>query len=353
MERFYKDYGAYTIRFCERADVPAFMRFIDERWERGQILSQSRKVVDWQFYNSRYDRYDILLGTDNASGEIIGIIGYTPTYRFDDSIGDADKYIWLVGWKVRDDAPQTALGLQLMQAVFAAESTKNVGTVGMVKRVEPLYSAMKFQIGTLEHYFIANDCMAEYKLLRGVRPISKPCDSAVDTVDLSQEAALDSFFRQCGFWPLKTKGYYVTRYLKNPFYQYRIIGFLRKGEPVAFAVYREVSATGAKALRVVDFCGDMNALCGAYSRFQILLQERGAEYVDMYCHGLDNAAVTRAGFTCRATEDGVVVPNYFEPYSPDNVEIYFAYHLETDRPYQIFKGDCDRDRPYVITWEES
>ena len=381
MKCFCEHYKNYTIRTCEAPDIPKLMRFIGEHWAKGHILSVSRKLMDWQYYNRRWDRYNFLAGTDDKSGEILGVISYIPTYMYDDNIADIDKYIWLSVWKVRDDYAKTALGLQLLGAVLKLENTKNAGTVGNNQAVEPLYRMMKFKTGILEHYYIANDSYQRYSLLSAnADKRNHESSNGVRLRLLEGEDELEVFFDEIKNpetdYPLKTANYFINRYMKHPFYKYNLYGVENNGANSAngnngvngangdncvnsvnnanavLLVCRTAQAEGASAVRIVDMHGAVSGMAGAYRAFQALLRQSGAEYIDLYCHGLDGEQITAAGFTRRTAESGVVVPNYYEPYSASNTDIRYAYHTGVGRHYCIFKGDCDQDRPNRIDWDE-
>jgi len=333
------------------------MRFLDAHWAKNHVLSVSRKLMDWQYYNNRWVRYNFLIGVDNTSGEILGVLGYIPTYLYDMAICDSDKHVWLTIWKVRNDVSKTTLGLQLMNAVFLAEGTKNISTVGINQDVEPLYRMMKFETGTLEHYYITNNSMQEFELFSGETPsICQEFTGNVQLRVLDDESSVSAFLEGLDTvntnYPLKTKAYFINRYMRHPFYKYDLYGLDVSGAPATMLVCRAVSANGASAVRIVDLHGTVSKMSGAYGCFQRLLTQTGSEYMDLYCYGLEENHLTAAGFTRKTVENGVIVPNYYEPFVAGNVDILYAYHMDANRPYHIFKGDGDQDRPNQIAWEE-
>ena len=50
------------IRMCGKPDVEALMRFIDEHWSRGHVLSWHQALMDWQHFDPASDRYNFVLG---------------------------------------------------------------------------------------------------------------------------------------------------------------------------------------------------------------------------------------------------------------------------------------------------
>ena len=44
--------------------------------------------------------------------------------------------------------------------------------------------------------------------------------------------------------------------------------------------------------------------------------------------------------------EGLVIPNYFEPFEQKNIDIKFAYKTaQSLPPVRLFKADGDQDRP--------
>jgi len=80
-----------------------------------------------------------------------------------------------------------------------------------------------------------------------------------------------------------------------------------------------------------------------------LLRAYDAEYVDFYNFGIDKKCLAAAGFLKREPESKITVPNYFEPYVPSNVDLFYAYkRMDGGSRYLMVKGDCDQDRPNAI-----
>jgi len=357
MKVYLKEYKNYTIRTCDLSDIQYMMKFIDKWWAKGHILSVSKKLIDWQYYNQRWDRYNFIYAIDNKNNQILGIIGYIPTYIFDINIDNDDKYIWLSVWKVRDDYIKTAMGIQLLSAIFELENTKNVGTVGINQNVEPLYRMMKFNTGILDHFYIVNSSKQTYKLICGnVKTHHHTINKNIRLHLLNNENELPEFCskllnREINF-PIKTVNYIINRYLKHPFYKYKIFGIETNNVKTALLICRTAHAIGASAIRIIDIQGTFSEMSGSYGAFQELLRQSGAEYIDLYCHGLNNEHIIAAGFTLKTPENDIIIPNYYEPFTQSNVDIRYAYHTAVKNHYIIFKGDGDQDRPNHITWEE-
>lgn len=357
MKHYSKQYDSYTIRTCDANDIPELMCFINKYWAKGHVLSVSRKLMDWQYYNPRWNRYNFLIGVNSVNEEIIGILGYIPTYLYDAEIDESDKYIWLALWKVREGVVKAPLGIQLLNAVFEVEGTSSVGTVGINQTAEMVYRTLRYKTGVLEHYYITNDAKQDYSLFIGESKTLR-----TDSVENIQLSILDDEIKFLEFFegidtvetccPLKTKTYFINRYMKHPFYRYKLYGLEVSGMPAVMLVCRVASAHGSHAVRIVDLHGTVSEISGAYSCFQKLLMQNDAEYMDLYCYGLDEIHLAKAGFKRKTAESTDIVPNYYEPFDAGNVDIRYAYHSSIKAQCYIFKGDGDQDRPNERTWDE-
>ena len=175
---------------------------------------------------------------------------------------------------------------------------------------------------------------------------------ALDLVALDESAlmaigaAADSLFE--GRVPSKSLRFIINRYLRHPWYDYRVYA-LRDGARLAgLAVLRQAAAEGAHVLRIVDLIGGEDVLPAFANSLRGLVVDDDAEYVDLYCHGIDPEAMKAAGFlNCGDVED-LVVPNHFEPFERKSQKIRYSYRRFDDDSrsvLRLFRGDADQDRP--------
>ena len=77
----------------------------------------------------------------------------------------------------------------------------------------------------------------------------------------------------------------------------------------------------------------------------LLSETDGAEYIDFYCAGINEEDVYEAGFVEVNEEDGNIIPNYFEPFVQENIDIW----VDSREYNSLFtKADADQDRPNII-----
>jgi len=145
----------------------------------------------------------------------------------------------------------------------------------------------------------------------------------------------------------KSPAYFEQRYLKHPFYRYRVF-LLEDGGCKALMATRTARRGTAAALRLIDFHGDTAVLAAAGSAFETLMQQEGVEHADFLNAGLPQGVLEAAGFACLDFDGPVTVPNRYEPLEIKNHRVHFAVKTEQATPVMIFRGDGDQDRPNLI-----
>jgi hypothetical protein len=337
-----------TIGRCGPEGIDEVVRFIDDHWKRGHALVTSRTLLDWQHRNPG-GGYSFVVARRN--GAVIGILGYISTMRFDPALV-ADNVVWLTTWKVRDDAGVAGLGLALLQYLAAHEPHVGIGAIGLNPATRPIYQALGYRIGELQHYVLPNADVRRFELATLTSP---PATSREDAAPLTwcQLSDPNDFERLAGeltsttgVVPRKTVRYFAARYAAHPFYSYRVFALIDRERPVGLLATRLAEHGGHRALRLVDFLGDADLVARVGPVAQSLLLEQGAEYADVYNTGIDAAAFECAGFRRIDPEGADIVPDHFEPFERRNVRLWFAMKAAADA--RLFKGDADQDRPNIV-----
>jgi len=353
--RYYKKHDAFTISSCEKDDIDDLRAFFNEQWMQNHIIYIDKEFLDWQYFNKRHDNYNFIIARDYSSGEIIGEAGFIPNYIFDYSIDGDEKFIWFSTWRMRSDyQKRSSLGIELLTTIPVIENTRNMGVPGIYETVAPLYKTLKFDTGCLDHFFVLNEDVHDYKIAEipegytfKIRRSGTYSEIEVIGQDLFEYILSEVMEKDRISYPRKTKEYFINRYYNHPIYKYEALLVRTGGEPVAILIFRTAKHDGATALRIVDGFGDYNSIGNIYDGLQKLLSNRGSEYVDIYCKGVSADALVNAGFTAHIISDDIVIPNFFEPFVRENKNIYFAFYNKGKRPYTIFKADGDQDRPSI------
>ena len=332
--------------FCGLDQADALMRFIHEHWSPNHILSRSRPLLDWQHRDEEAGRYNILLAlTDD--GEIVGMLGFIPSSRYDPALADGRETIWLSVWRALDGY-SAGLGLMLLRELERRLKPKWIGTVGINEQVRGIYAAMGYRTGDLTRSYRLNGLIGEHRLIGGpAEAPPSPMGEGRATLRRLNEAEFAGAVRPLGLEatqqePAKTPELFRTRYLEHPFYDYQVY-LAEDGASRALIVMRACGHQGATALRWVDFLGDRSVLASIGPAVDALLHDQNAEYVDYY-HVGDLPALEQAGFARLDPEGALILPAYFEPFEQSNVRILYAMKGGSGDD-SLGKGDADQDRP--------
>lgn len=350
---YQKKYDHYWIQSCEHEDLPHVRDFLNTYWQKGHILFIDREYLEWQYYNTDRGNYNFLIARDNDSREMLGMIGFIPTRRYDPNITFQNQFIWLTCWMIKPDIQDGGLGIKLLLSVFSCEGTNNIGTVGNYESVVPLYSMLRFDTGILDHFYIINRTKKDFVILTGLtgntslaeRITQKRNAVEIGVIDAKAFSEIFQSMVHSSTLPYKTENYFVHRYLHHPKYDYELLAIKCNGKYETIFVIRTVFYGGSCAIRVVDGCGGFYAKRDIYDSIQLILQQRNAEYIDIFCKGIDRSVLNEMGFFEHHPKEQLIFPNLFEPFLCENKEIRFAYYHGAQKPYIIFKGDGDQDRP--------
>jgi len=338
--------GARIYR-CRAEDIEDVIRFLDQYWKAGHVLTTCRPLLDWQHRDPDGGGYSFVLARRQQDEAVLGILGYVATRRFDRTLAD-DNVIWLTTWKVRDDARVPGLGLALLQFLTRSEPHVAIGALGLNPATLPIYQALGYGIGDLCHYVRPSAAVETFEIAT-LRSSSAPTAAATGAPLQARRLTRDEEFRALEWMPHRpgvpgnTPEYFRTRYARHPVYAYVVVALLEAGIPAGVIAARTAEHGGRRAVRIVDFLGSDSVLARAGPVVQTLLEELGAEYADVYNTGIDCAVFERAGFR-RIDPDGPeVVPDHFEPFERRNIRLWFSLKGAADPV--LFKGDADQDRP--------
>lgn len=326
----------YLIRYATESDIPAIKKFIDSNWKKNHILAREDGLFEWQYTS---DKLDYILGVDD-NGNIQGMLGFI-SYSDDDNRDIATSM-----WKAN---PGTGfLGIKLLMFILKNEQHRTLFSPGINMRTSGgIYKRMGIATGKMNQWYRLRR-MDDYK-------IAKVIDDNIPEYTLNQLENIVQYSDYNSFQsdfnhqkyvskdivPYKSMEYIKRRYFSHPSYDYLIYGIKDDEETKAVIVMRIQECNGAKVIRFVDCIGDCNLIGTATAFIDHLLDEKEAEYIDMYENGVSEEILTCAGWTNLANTENVI-PNYFSPYEQCNVDVNFC---TTDENIILFRGDGDQDRP--------
>ncbi|HCU89263.1 MAG TPA: hypothetical protein DGR97_04950, partial [Gammaproteobacteria bacterium] len=316
------DKAIYDIRLARLDETERLQTFIDEHWRRNHIFVKSKTLLDWQHLNNSADHYNFIVGIEITSGEIHGVLGFIPLSQFDASLPD-ESLCWMAIWKVCAAARGRKLGRHLMAYLTDCVKPGCISTVGATEMTLRMYADRGYQIGRMAQHFVLNPAIDKFSLinLNGMpRPTTAPkAVTPKKTLRRISENELHRsdvklFDKQLAI-PKKTPAYIINRYCRHPLYHYTIYHILQSGHVEGIIVTRTSEHRSVRAIRIVEFVGPDAAITGLGTEWLDLLVHENAEYIDFYSAGIPLEILNAAGFHHRQADSGIVVPNYFEPFS--------------------------------------
>ena len=297
-----------------------------------------------------------MVAKNRHTNSLDAFLGFITLDQYDSTLARYND-LWLVTWKRRSEVAVPGLGKALEVYLKEQLNPRSCGAFGISTVALHVFKQLNYKIGLLNHFYLVNRKKHEFQLLGNF-------DGKYDT-DPSSISAEKKFVRydKTSFTelskkltyvppgnqaPVKSLLFFYNRYLAHPVYNYHMYAIENKELTVAVMVVRLAAHQSARALKLIDYFGNPEALAGSLNSFQQLLQHYDAEYLEFYNYGLNPEILAAAGFLKREAGDPVIVPNYFEPFKQKNVDLDFAYQAGENLNYIFFKGDTDQDRPNRI-----
>lgn len=341
------------IRFAEKKDIPAIMKFIEQYWASNHILAHDREIFEFQYVYG--DEVCFVLNENQESGEIESVLGYIPYGT------EGDRDIFTAIWKVNKGAGFMQ-GTELICYLEKYGRCKNLYCVGLASSAVSIMKYLRKKIADFDHYYRLNPSVSEYKIaeihtfpegfLEQTETKNEKKMTAVSGAELPQA----EFERICEFsqvesmlekgaqerFPYKTPAFVKRRYFEHPEYEYDKWHIRMDGKE-ALLICRVQEAEGSRVYRVIDCLGELACIAGCGRLFEQVFAEAEYEYADCVVCGLDESLMAAAGFFRKKEEDGNIIPNYFEPFEKRNITIH--NYMPKNCSTVMFKGDGDQDRP--------
>lgn len=327
----------YCIRYANKGDIADIMRFIDENWKQGHILSNNRELFEWQYVTK--EKVNMIIGI-NPSKEIDAILGFIP-YSNDD-----EKDFSLALWKAKYGT--SFLGVKLLMYLLKEEPHRHVFCNGInVKTSVGIYHRLNIKTDQLSQWYRLRN-ISDYKIAeikdRNIPSIQKDFGytlKKVFDIEMLENLSSPRLFKKESS-PYKSRKYISHRYFTHPIYKYDVY-VITKDEQLADAaiVVRIQECNNSRVMRVIDVLGDYGELAYITDELDYLAKKYDAEYMDIYEYGIDKKLMSEAGWIEVGTNENVI-PNYFAPYFPCNITINIS---TSDENIVLFKGDGDQDRP--------
>lgn len=327
----------YNIRFAQESDIPQIMRFIDENWRKNHILARDRRLFEWQYINN--NKLNMVIGEDECHSlqAILGFIPYS---------SNNEKDFSLSLWRAKEGT--AFLGIKLLMFLLKEEPHRHMFCNGInVDTSAGIYHRLRIKTGKLKQWYRLEK-NARFRIAKVQKKIIPQIvmNAEIDLIpfqdfqSLKQESTSKMF--DSDMIPYKSEEYIKKRYFDHPSYNYLVYGIKKNADKAdAAIIFRVQECNSSKVLRIIDFLGDNNLFYYITEQIDEMMKIYEAEYVDIYETGLDDEQLLMAGWL-PVGQDENIIPNYFAPYEPCNVEINIC---TTNENIVLFKGDGDQDRP--------
>jgi len=336
----------YDIQLAKTADIDNIMQFVDKYWRKGHILSRDKELFKYEYADG--DKVNFVLAIDKNTQLIEGIFGFIKCSNTKDA---KRKDIWGSMWMVNDSHDNIPLlGIELAKrALILTGCRTHIGNGANPNTTVPLRRIFFGEkVVRMKQYYYLNPEIDDYKIALIKEKDNSIATPVVNKTYITQFHSIDEV-KKCfdiesiDAIPYKDNWYVNKRYFCHPYYKYAVYGLAgNNGKSEALLVTRALECNGSRILRIVDYIGKHELFSGLGKQFEKLMKDNKFEYIDFYTHGFDEKSILNAGFKLRTDDDPNIIPNYFEPFLRENVDIWAHYKLDGTL---FFKADGDQDRP--------
>lgn len=330
-----------VIRYARRDEKAKVVAFLRDHWDAEFSVVQSDALFEFLYGDG--ERINFVLALDGE--DILATLGVT---FYDETSPD----VFLTLWKSIDKVGSS--GIDLIKFVLD-QGYRSVSSVGTRKEVLVIYRMLGFKVGPLGHAVRINPGLSDYRILRMNEGTDVPAlrnDAPGELREVRAFSEAFSYFSQKDACPspFKSQRYLTKRYLEHTHYQYRVFELRLNDAIENYFVTRTVRYGDATALRLVDCVADEAGFVAFAAHADRILSSEGHEYIDLYATNFSTETLSAASFLPVSEKEGIVAPNYFEPFLQQNETKHFVTTL--DRPH-LYKGDGDADRPYRLNWDKA
>ena len=333
-----------TVRRAEIKDIPLIMQFLDDNWLKGYALAHNRELFEWQFINS--GKINVWIGIDDTEGKVYAMEG-----KIKYSSGSKADYSGILWITKKTDNPVLAFEVQDAMCygeIAGAESETGKGyTLGLTSDALKVLRRLKQNVGTFDHYYRLADkkmygiAVVKNKVIRKVEDRGCSVTEFSDFEIFKSCVTEDELLRNA---PAKDYQYIHWRYWEHPVFKYN--KWLVKDSndiEVGVMITREEYYGELKACKIVDYYGDITYIGKITNQLDIIMQNKQYEFIDVYSYGVNTDIYNGAGFEHCDLNSENIIPNFFQPYSPQNSDIYCI--IPEAKNARLFRGDSDQDKP--------
>lgn len=333
---------SYIITQAHLNDTEEIMQLMNDMWREGHILSYHKELFLYEFQDG--EKLNLIIAKNNED-RIVGLFGFI-LYNYSENPDIAGSL-----WKVDSLVKEPLLGMK-MREYFKKNITHSFfAAPGAGLQTKSIYQVLKMNWNRMEHYYIANSTLEEFKICKNpqLQSLNSIQDKSIKIEKLTDNTMLNNFkFMDEEIVPRKDRHYFEKRFINYPIYKYDIYAVSKNGTIENLIVYREVEIEGHYAYRIVDFYGSELFMQAIASFFYGLVLEKKYEYIDFVSFGFDQNRLLDAGFSLLDFNNSeTIIPNFFEPFVQQNTPVYCVSD-KSEKKFRQCKADGDQDRPNIV-----
>lgn len=333
-----------TIFQAKVSDADQIMRFINDKWKEGHILSHHKEFFLYEF--SEGDNLNFIIAKDeqdNIQG-IYGFIKYNsmPITQIAGSI-----------WKVDPKCMEPLLGLKLKEYCLKNIPNNFYGAPGAGIQTKRIHKISRLDWNQMEQYYFVNQNSVKFNIAKNpnssyINQFQLNTDIKITKANTIKEIQSFNFEKENDFYPIKDLAYIERRFFNHPIYTYDIYYLTLDNEIKNIFICRTTHYNNNYAYRIVDFYGEDTYLGEISFYLKEFIETNNFEYLDFVSLGMNQEQMQKAGFhLLDFANNETIIPNYFEPFMQENTPIYCVSD-KIEKRYRQFKADADQDRPSIV-----
>ena len=337
------------LKELEIQDVDKFYQIIKKNWVKKINFSKMKKVFNWQYRNKKKYNFCIAM----SKKKIIGVQGFVPMNHYDKQLPKQNLF---QAFLRVIEGKYIGTSIKLHKFIEKISNANFIGVIGIDKVTHKFHQWLGFTINKMDHHVVFSEKKKIFKIAIVRKKIYQKDINNLNSCDFIElnkkninKLIKKNFFKP--YIPRKSSRFLINRYLNNPFYKYLVFSIVQKSKPRCIIVIRPIFIKNSIVLRFVDYIGSSSYFPLTFEISKKLIKKYNAEYLDIYSYGISKKILKKAGYINRYNVKNLIVPNYFEPFVRENVDIFCAFKTSLNKKkIKLFKGDGDGDRPSIINF---
>jgi len=336
------------------------IRFFFKNNYSNNYIFTIKKVFQYYFLDKEKKKFNIINYQKN--GKIIGILGYFKSNFIWDNNNHPIKGVWTANWMV-DRIFRNGVGVILMRRL--QELNKIVMGQGAGDENVRIIAKMKNEYYDYINRVVFYNSLKEIKYFD--KQARKICDCKIskinsDIIYASEKEILENFkpnwkiYKYYRYCTLRSPEYIVHRYLKHPFFDYKIL-MTGKNQQTSLLVFRvEKISNKKKAIRILELIipGTEQGKKNAYiliNEIKKIFLEKKYTFIDFFCsNSIINKLFLKNKFL---SAKNLKIPIKLRPVqrkiAHQNLEVFYKdlAKFKFANSY-ITKSDGDQDRINIL-----